>query len=129
MPSFGTPISAAELRGRFPELAADHPDALLTESGNVAALIDSTRREATLYLAAHLAVCWRQENTAEPDGGSGVVLNEREGPRSVSYMAMSEAVPGTLGSSDSFYERSSYGRTYMVLRASSPRRTMPFVVE
>ena len=95
-----------------------YADAFLNRAGKVAESLHASVREATVHLAAHLAVVWKQENAGAVDGGSGVVDMERVGPMSTSYANMGEP----------FYERTSYGRTYLALRAKSARRVFPFVV-
>ena len=95
-----------------------YPDALLANAIKIAASIHSSIREATVHLAAHLAVAWKQENRSELDGGSGVVSSEEVGPVATTYLNMGDA----------FYERTGYGRTYLALIRKSARRVMPLVV-
>ena len=122
MPSLATPISAGSIRSRFPELTSqDYPDSALDLAAESAMNIFSLNTEGALHLAAHFAVVWRMENTGEADGGAGVVSQEQIGPRMVTYRTMSEG-------DDTFFERTSYGRTYLIIRNRNPRRTMPFVV-
>lgn len=130
MPSLGRDITAIDFRARFPEFTSAQFTNQMVQSAVVTAKsIDSTRREATLYLAAHLASVWRAEGGVDPDGGSGAVSAETIGPRTVQYLTQAAPVPGSSGSQDAFFERTSYGRTYMLLRDSSPRRVMPLLAE
>ena len=125
MPSLANPINGAAVLARFPELANDHPTELLDEAAKAAMQIYSLRREGALHLAAHLAVCWRWENTGVMDGGSGVIQQETVGPKMAIYANMTGN--SKEGRQDGFFERTGYGRTYLILRDTSPRRMMPFI--
>ena len=128
MPSLATPITSGVIRNHFPELIeSSFDDALLDEAGKTAMAIDSTSEQRAVYLAAHFAVVFKNENTAEMDGGSGVIVTEQVGPRMAVYANMT-ARDSKGGSMDVFYERSSYGRIYLSLRSASARRVMPLVV-
>ena len=78
--------------------------------------------EAVMYCAAHFLVIEDSDKRLDtdgrptPDGGSGVVVSETIGPRSVSY-----ATP----EGRKFYERSYYGRMFLELRSASPSRHLP----
>ena len=118
-------MTPAALRERYPELV--HPpwatkrkpvftDGVLAAALRAAQLIDSTGVDQALALAAHLALISAVENTAEIDGGSGVITEETVGPFEQSFANMTPD-----GSLDSTYQRTSYGREYLLLRRSVPR--------
>ena len=112
------------VRAKFPELtAAAYSDALVQSAIETSTALYALGTIARLYLVAHLAVIAKAEyDDGALDGGSGVIKSEQIGPRLVSYVTQS--VDGT---GDAFYERTSYGRTYLELRKASPKRIMPFV--
>ena len=123
MPKLSIPIAAASVRARFPELlVTSYPDPVLEQAARLAMRLDSTGEEAALHLAAHLAVYWTMHNTAEPDGGSGVIRHESTGPFNQSFATMVSS-----GMDDVFFETTSYGRTYLVIRNRTPRAVFPLV--
>ena len=124
MPRLASPIGASSVRTRFPELIlATYSVADLDRAAALAMRIDSTSTEAALHLAAHLAVIEKIENTGEIDGGSGVVRQESTGPFNQTFNLMTSS-----GDDDTFFEKTSYGRAYLMIRNRTPARVMPFVV-
>ena len=118
-------LTPATLRARFPEFV--HPrwatkhepgftDSGLTNALTAAQLIDSTSTEAALHLAAHLALVAHLEESAEIDGGSGTLTEQTTGPFEQTFANMTRN-----GSLDSTFERTAYGRAYLLLRRAVPR--------
>ena len=114
--------SVATFRTRFPEFTqSEFSDALVSNLAAVAFHISGINTEATLYLLAHLVAVSKEDN-AELDGGSGVVEEERLGPKSVKY------VNQQMGEGDAFFNRTSYGRLFMVMESRSPAKRLRVVV-
>lgn len=111
-------LSATDLRRRFPEFgAAAHDDAALTQALRTAREITSVSSEATLYCAAHILTL-RADERARQDGGSGVVAQERIGPKWTMYKTQA------MNNSEVFFETSSYGRMVLTLESRNPKRVL-----
>lgn len=119
-------VSVAGLRKRFPEFTAERkPDSNVEYAIEEAQIVaGKLSAEAQLYCAAHLLTIEQEKVVDEignpvPDGGSGVVVGERIGPRTVSYMT---------AEGRQFYERTYYGRMFLELQHRSARRKLPMVI-
>ena len=118
-------LTVADFRDRFDEFTvADYPDRQVGFSLTEAKRLSIVSPEAALYCTAHLLTLWKNESRDEGgnpaiDGGSGVVVSETIGPRSVAY-----ATP----SGRKFYERTYYGRMFLELSNASPRRNLPMFI-
>ena len=119
-------VTVTALRERFTEFTeALYPDAQVENAINdMERVAGRLGLEAQLYCTAHWLTLEGEKSVDAdgrpvPDGGSGVVVSERIGPRSVSY-----ASPDGR----KFYERTYYGRAFLELSRASPRRMLPTVI-
>lgn len=81
---------------------------------------------ATLNCAAHLLAIGA-EDSASPDGGSGVVISEGVGPKRVQYATQ---VGGSFDADGkaAFFATTSYGRKFLSLETRTPRRAIGAMV-
>lgn len=111
-------LSATDLRERFPEFAAaTFSDAHLSQALRTAKEISSVSSEATLYCAAHILTL-RADEAAKQDGGSGIVAQERIGPKWTMYRTQARQ------ERDVFFATSSYGRMVLTLESRNPKRVL-----
>ena len=108
-------VDVAAFRSRFPDplftTASDEAVALAICD---AQLLHDRDETATLYLAAHL-LALDAEQTGAPDGGAGVVTQERIGPRTITYLT-------DAGDDErrAFYATTSFGRRFLALEDRNP---------
>ena len=106
--------SPQEFRRLFPEFTdVKYSDDVIAHISDVASEIHNASYNALTYLIAHLLTL-ESEHVAMPDGGSGVVMKERIGPREVEYITQART------GRDTFFARTSYGRQFLVLEQGSP---------
>lgn len=106
-------LTPAEVKARFPEFDSVD-DALVSVAITEAYELTDVKHTATLWCVGHLLALDR-ERTAKPDGGSGVVTEEKEGGLSRSYKTMSDE-----GDRCAFFETTPYGRRVLMYEARSP---------
>lgn len=105
--------AVATIRARFPEFAGKE-DAEIEAAASAALEISAVSEDATLFLAAHL-LALAAERTGDPDGGSGEVMTETTGGRSVSYATMAASAGAQV-----WWMTTPYGRTAWMLQAAAP---------
>ena len=111
----------ADFRTAFPELSEIVDAKVEASIGAASELVDSSSR-TLLYASAHCAVMLDSEGGTEPDGGSGVVTLEIQGPQQVQYLVADEQKKGAA-----FWGPTVYGRFVMEMRAMSPNKRLPQV--
>ena len=87
-------VTLAEFRARFPVFAAGTSNAAIETAIEEAHQLSDTSHDASLFCVAHLITLLAEE-TADLDGGSGVVSKETIGPRIVEYVT--QAMTGARG--------------------------------
>ena len=112
----------SQIRTQFPEFASRTDQQVETALAE-ALQIHDIRQSATLYLTAHI-LALNSDETTQPDAGAGIVSGETIGPRQVNYKTMSQDAHAL----DVWCEQTHYGRMYLVLAKSNPRRTMGIVI-
>ena len=115
----------------FPEFASRDDDDVQDVIDDALDVHQNSPR-ATLYCAAHFLVIDDEERrdehgdaqAGEYDQGDGaLVTNESVVGKSLGYALMTDA-----GDRDSFFERTPYGRRFLVLEDRSPAFTFPILV-
>ena len=111
-----TKPTSAQFRAEFSELGT------LTDGDVESAILDATELDDTsdrclLYATAHCGVIRKAESQASPDGGSGLIRSEGEGPQRVGYM-------NPEGATAAWWGRTSYGRMVLEMRRVSPKRVV-----
>jgi len=119
-----------DFRTQFPEFAdtadADNRqrdadvEAALERAEGLWALSDI----GTLYVAAHI-LALAAEAKGAADGGSGVVISERVGPQSVTYMTQAGGGPEGGDPDRVWYATTTYGRAFLAFRAVTPEYLIP----
>ena len=119
----------AAFRTQFPEpLFASDDDADVALALSEAMCLHNQNDLATLYCTAHLLALNHERTDARgnviagPDGGSGVVVSEKIGPRQIEYMT-------TAGEDErrAFFATTSWGRRFLELEARTPRVAMGMI--
>ena len=108
-------VSVEDFRAWFPRNfeGADDPD--IERAIKEALLLHDKSAEATLYLTAHL-LSLNSEFQDTPDGGSGVILKETLGPKTVEYITNVDE-----SKKNAFYSTTPFGRRFLALEARTPR--------
>ena len=115
-----TDVTAAEFRSAFSEFDALADAAVESLIARAYRLMEAGPR-AALACAAHLAAL-DADATGQPDGGSGEVLSELEGPKNTTYRTMAEV------GRETWFTQTKYGREAYTLERRSPRSQFGTVV-
>ena len=113
-------LTPGAVKSRFDEFAAVD-DAVVQTLIDEAYRITDVNPDATLYCVAHL-LALEEEHTGKPDGGSGVIMGESIGPRSVTYRTQAQT------EREVFFATTSYGRRVLAIEARTPAAGFSFKV-
>ena len=113
-------VTLAEFRARFASFATVADDVVETTIEEAHQLAD-TSHTASLFCVAHLLTLLAEE-TAELDGGSGVVSKETIGPRIVEYVTQA------MTAREAFFGTSAYGRRVLAIEGRTPKAAMGVVI-
>ena len=114
----------SQIRTQFPEFASrtdQQVETALAEALQIQGYLQSSGRSSADII--HI-LALNSDETTQPDAGAGIVSGETIGPRQVNYKTMSQDAHAL----DVWCEQTHYGRMYLVLAKSNPRRTMGIVI-
>ena len=114
-------VTLAEFRARFPVFAAGTSNAAIETAIEEAHQLADTSHDASLFCVAHLITLLAEE-TADLDGGSGVVSKETIGPRIVEYVTQA------MTDRQAFFAVSAYGRRMLAIEGRTPKAAMGVVI-
>ena len=114
-------VTLAEFRARFVVSFASVADDVVETAIEEAHQLADTSHDASLFCVAHLLTLLAEE-TAELDGGSGVVSKETIGPRIVEYVTQA------MTDRQAFFAVSAYGRRVLAIEGRTPKAAMGVVI-
>lgn len=118
MPARLTPPTADALREAYPEFTdSKASDRDIAEAGALAVEMTALSNRAVLAVTAHI-LALKEMRTAEADGGAGEVKTQGTGPHTNEFVTLASAKER----GDTWFATSAYGREFVMLKRTSPKR-------